>query len=46
MDSNRVCGVNKDGYGKFTLDAINAICDALTKSNIQSFRCLPSSNRI
>ena len=39
LDNNLLCGVNKNGLGKFTLDAINAICDALTKSNVQSIRC-------
>jgi len=33
LDSNQLCG---NGYGEFTLDGINAICDALTKSNVQS----------
>ena len=31
-----LCG--KVYVGEFTLDAINAICDALTKSNVQSIR--------
>ena len=44
LDQNWLCGVGFDSYsgrllGKFTLDAINAICDALTKSNVQSIRC-------
>ena len=34
-----LCGVDMIGDGKFTLDAINAICDAMTKSSIQSLRC-------
>ena len=35
LDSNQLCG---NGYGEFTLYGINAICDALTKSNVQSIR--------
>ena len=46
LDENMLCGVDEDGDGEFTLDAINAICEALTKSNIQSLRCLLLSNRI
>ena len=46
LDSNQLCGVDVDGDGEFTLDAINAICEALTKSNIQSLRCLLLSNQI
>ena len=38
LDNNYLCGFDKYGGGKFTLDAINAICDALTKSNMQSIR--------
>ena len=38
LDENQLCGVNLLGEGDFTLDAINAICDALTKSNVQSIR--------
>jgi len=36
LDNNQLCGVAQNCHGTFTLDAINAICDALTKSNIQS----------
>jgi len=36
LDSNQLCGVDGFGDGEFTLDAINAICDALAKSNVQS----------
>jgi len=36
LDNNYLCGVDEYGGGKFTPDAINAICDALTKSNVQS----------
>jgi len=36
LDNNQLCGVAQNGRGTFTLDAISAICDALTKSNIQS----------
>ena len=38
LNDNQLCGVNRQGVGTFTLDAINAICDALTKSNVQSIR--------
>ena len=46
LDNNVLCGVYREylGAGRyetkgtFTLDAINAICDALTKSNVQSIR--------
>ena len=41
-----LCGIAPNGFGTFTLDAINAICEALTKSNIQSLRCLLLYNRI
>ena len=44
LDNNLLCGVDIYGNGKFTLDAINAICDALTKSNVQSIRCSLLSN--
>ena len=43
LDNNMLCGIAPNGSGTFTLDAINAICEALTKSNIQSIRCLLSS---
>ena len=39
LDNNLLCGLFSDGSGTFTLDAINAICNALTKSNVQSIRC-------
>ena len=38
LDSNQLCGVNWQGEGTFILDAINVLCNALTKSNVQSIR--------
>jgi hypothetical protein len=38
LDNNQLSGVNWLDAGTFTLDAINAICDALTKSSVQSIR--------
>jgi hypothetical protein len=45
LDNNQLCGVYEVTHfglsemkGTFTVDAINAICDALTKSNVQSIR--------
>eukprot|EP00966_Prymnesium_polylepis_P333604 7389055-Prymnesium_polylepis.1 len=35
LESNQLCGVGQYGGGEFTLDAINVICDALTKSRYQ-----------
>jgi|EP00966_Prymnesium_polylepis_P026504 hypothetical protein len=34
LDFYQLCGLDQEGDGKFTPDAINAICDALTKSNV------------
>ena len=44
LDNNLLCSINEYGLGKFTLDAINAIWDTLTKSNVQSIRCSLLSN--
>ena len=42
LNDNMLCGLDENSHGdimgKFTLDAINAICDALTKSKVQSIR--------
>jgi hypothetical protein len=43
LDSNKLCGVNENGFGEFTPDAINAICDALTKGGGLGRRNAPSA---
>ena len=36
LSDNQICGVSKGGRGTFTLDAINALCEAITNSNLTS----------
>ena len=39
LDNNQLCGISSSGKGTFTLDAINALCEALPKSSVISLRC-------
>ena len=38
LSDNQICGVSKGGSGTFTLDAINALCEAITNSNLTSIK--------
>ena len=40
LSDNQICGVDKFGKGTFTLDAINALCEALNNSNLTSIKCV------
>ena len=36
LSGNRICGVDKDGYGTYTAEGITALCEGLKGSAVTS----------
>ena len=42
LADNELCGVDSDGYGTYTAEGINALCEGLKGSAITSLKCARS----
>ena len=39
LGSNRLCGLEADGYGTYTSEGITKLCEGLKGSSVTSLRC-------
>ena len=40
MDDNKLCGIDRNGFGTFTTEGITALCDGIKQSGVSSLRCV------
>ena len=39
LDSNEICNVDATGRGEYTLDSLDCLCEALTKTGVTHLGC-------